>query len=52
MHNDLLALDTDSLISRFGAATAPGLSELVAGTVSHDRVTRFLSAPASPSREL
>ncbi|TAK61131.1 MAG: IS701 family transposase, partial [Methylobacter sp.] len=38
-----LELYTDYLISTFGAATATGLSSMVDGDVSHDRVTRFLS---------
>jgi len=38
-----LELYTDYLISTFGAATATGLSAMVEGDVSHDRVPRFLS---------
>ena len=41
MNHELLELYTDYLISSVGAATATGLSEMVDGTVSHDRVTRF-----------
>ena len=36
-----LALHKDYLISTFGTATATGLSAMVDGDVSHDRVTRF-----------
>jgi hypothetical protein len=36
-----LELYTDYLISTFGATTASGLSAMVDGDVSHDRVTRF-----------
>ena len=38
-----LDLYTDYLLSTFGAATATGLSAMVNGDVSHDRITRFLS---------
>lgn len=52
MNNELLELYTDYLISSFGATTATGLSEMVDGTVSHDRVTRFLSARDYTLRDL
>ncbi len=52
MNQELLELYTDYLISTFGAATATGLSEMVAGAVSHDRVTRFLSEREYTSRDL
>ena len=39
-----LDLYTDYLLSTFGAATATGLSAMVEGDVSHDQITRFLSA--------
>jgi hypothetical protein len=38
-----LELYTDYWISTLGSATATGLSSMVEGDVSHDRVTRFLS---------
>jgi hypothetical protein len=38
-----LDLYTDYLLSTFGAATATGLSAMVDGVVSHDKLTRFLS---------
>jgi hypothetical protein len=47
-----LELYTDYLISTFGAATATGLSSMVEGDVSHDRVTRFLSEREYTSRDL
>lgn len=43
MKNSELELYTDYLFSTFGAATATGLSAMVEGDVSHDRITRFLS---------
>jgi hypothetical protein len=47
-----LDLYTDYLLSTFGAATATGLSAMVEGDVSHDRVTRFLSEQDYTSRDL
>ena len=44
MDKDLLELYSDYLLSSFGATTATGLSALVDGAISHDQVTRFLSA--------
>ncbi len=44
MDKPLLELYSDYLLSSFGATTATGLSALVEGAVSHDQVTRFLSA--------
>lgn len=45
-------LYTDYLLSTFGAATATGLSAMVGGDVSHDRITRFLSAQDYTSKNL
>lgn len=36
-------LYSDYLLSSFGQTTATGLSSLVNGTISHDKITRFLS---------
>jgi hypothetical protein len=47
-----LDLYTDYLLSTFGAATATGLSAMVEGDVSHDRITRFLSAQDYTSKDL
>lgn len=47
-----LELYTDYLISTFGSATATGLSAMVDGDVSHDRVTRFLTERAYTSKDL
>ena len=38
---DTLELYTDYLISHIGYATATGLSKLLDGEISHDKVTRF-----------
>ena len=47
-----LDLYTDYLPSTFGAATATGLSALVEGDVSHEQITRFLSAQEYTSKDL
>ncbi len=52
MKNSELELYTDNLLSRFGAATATGLSAMVEGEVSHDRITRLLSGQQFTSRDL
>ena len=38
-----LELYTDYLLSTCGAATATGLSAMLEGEISHDRITRFLA---------
>ena len=43
MDKKLLELYSDYLLCSFGATTATGLSALLEGRISHDRVTRFLS---------
>ena len=45
-------LYTDYLLSTFGATTATGLSAMVEGEMSHDRITRFLSEQEYGSRHL
>lgn len=45
-------LYTDYLLSTFGAATATGLSAMVEGEVSHDRITRLLSGRDYTSKDL
>jgi hypothetical protein len=47
-----LELYTDYLLSTFGSATATGLSAMVDGDVSHDRVTRFLAERDYTSKDL
>ena len=47
-----LDLYADYLLSTFGAATATGLSAMVERDVSHDQVTRFLSAQEYTSKDL
>lgn len=52
MDKALLDIYTDYLISSFGATTATGLSALLDGTISHDQITRFLSASPQKSPDL
>ena len=52
MKNSELELHTDYLLSSFGATTATGLSAMVQGDVSHDRITRFLSGQDYTSKDL
>ena len=39
----VLDLYTDYLLSSFGRTTATGLSDLLDGEISHDRISRFLA---------
>ncbi|MCA1617185.1 MAG: transposase, partial [Acidobacteria bacterium] len=48
----MLDLYSDYLLASFGATTATGLSELLAGAVSHDQVTRYLSGTRKTSADL
>lgn len=52
MNKEYLELYTDYLISSFGYTTATGLSRMVEGQVSHDKITRFLSQEAYTSKDL
>lgn len=52
MNKELLDLYTDFLISQNSLATATGLSDILNGEISHDRVTRFLSKGEYGSKEL
>ena len=51
-NKDLLDLYSDYLISSFGQTTATGLASLLGGTVSHDRIQRFLASEKQTSSEL
>ena len=44
MDNQLLDLYTDYLICQNKYATATGLSDMLCGAISHDKVSRFLRA--------
>jgi len=52
MRKEYLELYTDYLITSFGKTTATGLSEILDGTISHDKITRFLGAEDYTSKEL
>jgi hypothetical protein len=47
-----LDLYSDYLLSALGEATATGLSAMLEGSVSHDQITRFLSAQDYMSKDL
>lgn len=51
-NEELLDLYSDYLISSFGQTTATGLSALVGGSLSHDRIQRFLSSKKRTSADL
>jgi len=48
----LLDIYTDYLISSFGLTTGTGLSRLLDGEISHDRIQRFLASPPRGNKEL
>src|SRR5215207_3281896 len=50
--NELLDIYTDYLISSFGLTTGTGLSNLLNGAVSHDRIQRFLAATPKTGKDL
>lgn len=52
MKKNELELYTDYLISTCGFATATGLSGMLDGEISHDKVTRFLSEREYTSKDL
>ena len=52
MNKELFELYSDYLLSSFGATTATGLSAMLEGEVSHDRITRFLSSDVYDSKTL
>ncbi len=50
--NELLDIYTDYLISSFGLTTATGLSQLLNGAISHDRIQRFLATSPKTGKDL
>lgn len=52
MDKQLLDLYSDYLICSFGQTTATGLSTLLEGAISHDKITRFLSGTDFTSADL
>lgn len=52
MKKEILDLYSDYLICSFSHVTATGLSKALDGQISHDKVTRFLSAQELDSKQL
>ena len=52
MNKELTELYSNYLLRSFGATTATGLSDMLGGEISHDRITRFLSEDGYDSRTL
>ena len=52
MNKQLLDLYNDYLISSFNQTTATGLSKLLDGSVSHDKISRFLAERKYTSKDL
>lgn len=52
MNKKLLDLYSDYLIAQNQYATATGLSDLLEGQISHDKITRFLNSSTFSSKEL
>jgi hypothetical protein len=50
--NKLLDIYSDYLIAQNQYATAMGLSDLLEGRISHDKITRFLNGNEFSSKEL
>jgi hypothetical protein len=49
---ELLDIYSDYLISSFGLTTGTGLSHLLDGAISHDRLQRFLASPTKSGKDL
>src|SRR3990167_207607 len=52
MDKQLLDIYSDYLIAQNQYATATGLSDLLQGDISHDKITRFLNKETFSSKEL
>jgi len=50
--DDIAEIYSDYLIASFGLTTATGLSNLLDGEISHDKITRFLSGKVKTSKDL
>lgn len=49
---EIAEIYSDYLIASFGLTTATGLSNLLDGEISHDKITRFLSSKVKTSKDL
>ena len=52
MNKELLETYSDYLISSFSYTTATGLSEMLDGAMSHDKITRFLATQSFDAKSL
>lgn len=50
--DEIAEIYSDYLIASFGLTTATGLSNLLGGEISHDKITRFLSSRLKTSKDL
>ena len=50
--DEIAEIYSDYLIASFGLTTATGLSNVLDGEISHDRITRFLSGKLKTSKDL
>lgn len=50
--DDIAEIYSDYLIASFGLTTATGLSNLLDGEISHDKITRFLSSKVKTGKDL
>lgn len=50
--DNLAEIYSDYLIASFGLTTATGLSQLLDGEISHDKITRFLAGKVKTSQDL
>jgi hypothetical protein len=50
--DEIAEIYSDYLIASFGLTTATGLSNLLNGEISHDKITRFLSSKLKTSKDL
>jgi hypothetical protein len=50
--DEIAEIYSDYLIASFGLTTATGLSKLLDGEISHDKITRFLSSQIKTSKDL
>ncbi len=50
--NEIAELYSDYLIASFGLTTATGLSQLLDGEISHDKITRFLAGQKKTNQDL
>ena len=52
MNKNLLDIYSDYLITQNGHATATGLSQMLDGQISHDKITRFLNSDVATSKDI